>query len=83
MASREHELAIGKPVVNRSEYDMNWHINVSHLEEFVNLNIINQEMVGQFKEVYKSPKEFMCLFVIHQEEGNFVFKPYNKPTKEQ
>ncbi len=83
VASRDDELAIGKPIVNRNENDMHWHINVSHLEEFVNLNIINQEMVDQFKEVFRNPAEFMCLFVIHNEEGNFVFKPYHKTTLEQ
>lgn len=83
VASRDQELAIGKLIVNKNENDMNWHINASHLEEFVNLNIINQEMVNQFKEVFKNPEEFMCLFVIYNEEGNFVFKPYSKSVLEQ
>jgi len=78
VAYRDDELSIGKTVINKYEFNMNWHINVSHLEEFVNANIINEAMVEQFKEIYKDPKDFMCLFLIYDEEGSFVFKPYKK-----
>ena len=82
VAFRNDELSIGKPVINKHEFDMNWHINVSHLEEFVNANIVHEAMVDHFKEIYKDPAEFMCWFLIYNEEGNFIFKPY-KPEKRE
>lgn len=71
-------IELGKPVFVKEQYDMNWSFNVSHLEEFVNRDIINDAMTDQFKEVYKDPQTHLCVFVIYNGEGNFVFKPLAK-----
>jgi phage pi2 protein 07 len=78
VAHREDELDLGKQLIYRSDNENNWNINVSHLEEFVNKNIINEAMVDNFKEVYKDPEKHMCLFVIDKDAVNFMFKSYEK-----
>ncbi|MEI6312299.1 MAG: hypothetical protein WCP57_08580 [Bacteroidota bacterium] len=80
VAHREEHLDLGKPLIFRSENENNWNINVSHLEEFVNKNIINEAMVENFKMVYKEPEKHMCLFVIENEAVNFMFKSYEKDS---
>ena len=80
VAHREEHLHLGKPLIFRSENENNWNINVSHLEEFVNKNIINEAMVENFKMVYKEPEKHMCLFVIENEAVNFMFKSYEKDS---
>ena len=77
VAHREDDLDLGKPLIYRSENENNWNINVSHLEEFVNKNIINEAMVENFKTVYKNAEQYMCLFVIENEAVNFMFKSYD------
>lgn len=77
VAHREDDLDLGKPLIYRNENENNWNINVSHLEEFVNKNIINEAMVENFKTVYKNAEQYMCLFVIENEAVNFMFKSYD------
>lgn len=78
VAHREDELDLGKNIINRNIQENNWHINASHLEEFVNKNIINEAIVENFKAVYKDPQQYMCLFVISDDSVNFMFKSYSK-----
>ncbi len=80
VAHREESLDLGKPLIFRNENENNWNINVSHLEEFVNKNIINEAMVENFKMVYKEPEKHMCLFVIENDAVNFMFKSYEKDS---
>lgn len=80
VAHREESLDLGKPLIFRSENENNWNINVSHLEEFVNKNIINEAMVENFKMVYKDAEKYMCLFVIENDMVNFMFKSYEKDS---
>ena len=80
VAHREASLDLGKSLIFRSENENNWNINVSHLEEFVNKNIINDAMVENFKMVYKDAEKYMCLFVIENDMVNFMFKSYEKDS---
>ena len=86
---RETDLDLGLPIVNRDEMELAWGFNASHLEDFVQQNIIPQERVEDFISHYKNPSEFMCVFVAEEGQTSFVFMPYDKPesgwavTKEQ
>jgi hypothetical protein len=66
---------MGKIIFIKGENEMNYNIYVSHLEEFVNRDIINSAMTDLFKETYKNPDNFLCLFAIFGEEASFVFMP--------
>jgi hypothetical protein len=46
------------------------------VDEFVERKIIEKEKLGLFKEAYKNPEEFCCLFVIDEDFTNFVYIPY-------
>ncbi|GAB2794355.1 hypothetical protein GCM10027275_44310 [Rhabdobacter roseus] len=53
-----------------------WMYRASFLQEFVDRRLIGPESVELFKENYKNPDEFCCLFVIHGDFAGFVFMPF-------
>jgi hypothetical protein len=73
------DIDLGLPIINRDELDLTWSINVSHLEDFVNSNIIHSEKLEDFKKNYKDPNEFMCIFIAEEGMMSFIFMPYEKP----
>ncbi|GAB4337938.1 MAG: hypothetical protein OHK0038_16470 [Flammeovirgaceae bacterium] len=72
----KEKTAIGKLLVNKSEKKLEWNYHFSLLEEFVERKLIEKEKVDRFKEAFKNPDEYCCLFVIDQDFINFIFIPY-------
>jgi hypothetical protein len=73
------DLDIGLPIINREELELEWAVNASHLEDFVNSKIIAIDKVEDFKSRYKNPLEYMCVFVAEEGMMSFVFLPYERP----
>ena len=73
------DIDLGLPIINRDELDLTWSINASHLEDFVNSDIINKDKVDGFIKNYKDPQDFMCIFVAEEGMMSFVFLPFEKP----
>ena len=44
------------------------------LEEFEQRELVAKD--DDFKQVYKNPDEFCCLFIVDEQFTNFVFIPY-------
>lgn len=65
---------IGQVLVEAFQAENRWHYNASFMEEFIQRGLIADEKV--FKDNYKDPDEFCCLFVIDEVFTNFVFVPY-------
>jgi hypothetical protein len=72
----KEDLGVGQLLLHRSEIALQWNYNVSLLDEFVQRKLITEENIKVFKENYKNPDEFCCLFVIDKEFMNFVYVPY-------
>jgi hypothetical protein len=73
------DIDLGLPIINRDELELAWSINASHLEDFVNSNIIHQDNLQDFMKNYKDPNEFMCIFIAEEGMMSFIFMPYEKP----
>jgi len=73
------DIDLGLPIINRDELELAWSINASHLEDFVNSNIIHQDKLQDFVKNYKDPHEFMCIFIAEEGMMSFIFMPYEKP----
>ena len=69
----EEQIALGIPLVNNDETAI--HIHASTLEELATKNLIEMSKVDHFREIYKDPAAFLCLFVITQVQASFVFLP--------
>ncbi len=65
---------IGQLLMNKQEVAGNWHFFASFLQEFEERQLVEDS--EKFKQAYKNPEEFCCLFVIDADFTNFVFIPY-------
>jgi len=74
----QHIVKMGELILDRDDLNMEWSINASTLEEFVEKGVIKKELQERFTKSYKNPHDFMCLFVIVPEGANFVYFPYKK-----
>ncbi len=67
---------IGKIFIGKAEKELDWNYFVTYLDEFVQRTLIGEEAVEDFKNAYKDPDEFCCLFVMDGAFTRFVFIPY-------
>ncbi len=71
------ELPIGQVLIDREEIGTTFSISASTLEEFNEKGLVQSDKKALFKQTYKDPKKFMCLFLISEKGGKFVFIPYD------
>lgn len=74
------ELPIGQVLLKKHEVALDWNYNVTYLDEFVQRGLVLKDKVEMFKEAYKDPDEFCCLFVVDGEFKSFVYMPYPEDT---
>ena len=74
--AHQHEVSVGEVILDKNELGMDWTINASTLEQFIEKGIIDRKQAEGFKKSYKDPKKHICLFVIVEQGANFVFIPY-------
>ena len=67
---------LGKPFLRKENDHLNWHYNVSILEEFVKRGVVDKDKLDEFLETFGDPEERACIFVVLPEQGGFVFVPY-------
>ena len=70
------EQPIGQLLLQRTVNGTAWNYNASFLDEFLQRGLVTSDKLEDFKDAYKDPDEFCCLFVIDLQFTNFVFIPY-------
>jgi len=70
------EIPLGKLLIPKEEMALDWNIYTTYVDEFVQRKLIDREKLNVFKESYKDPDEFCCLFVVDKDFTNFVYIPY-------
>lgn len=70
------EIPIGQLLIDKHQSNLVWNYYASFLDEFTQRDLVSKDKVDQFKESYKDPDEFCCLFVVDEDFTNFVFIPY-------
>lgn len=76
--AHQHEVKLGEVILDREELNTEWTVQASTLEEFVEKGIIKPILKDRFLKSYKSPNDYMCMFVIVPEGANFVYYPYQR-----
>jgi hypothetical protein len=76
-------VSLGKPFLSKEKDHLNWHYNVSILEEFVKRGVVMEEKLEDFLETFGDPEERACIFVVLPAEGGFVFVPYDIDEEEE
>ena len=72
----KNDIPIGQLLIAKEEMNTTWNYNASYLDEFVQRNLVDPEKLEVFKEAYKNPDEFCCLFVVDMDFTKFTFVPY-------
>ncbi|OZI07815.1 hypothetical protein BWI93_12670 [Siphonobacter sp. BAB-5385] len=68
---------LGSVLIGRGEMNDNqWYYSATFLEEFLQREIIGEDGEELFKESYKDPAEYACLFIIDADFTKFIFVPY-------
>lgn len=66
---------IGVVLVSKEEGKAEWSIHASTLEELVTKQVIQMDKVDNFRQVYKDPRENLCLFTLSEMGATFIFLP--------
>jgi len=72
----KEELPIGQLLLDRNALNLDWDYYASFLDEFLQRELVSKEKAEDFKNAYRDPDEFCCLFVVDKEFTRFVFIPY-------
>lgn len=76
MVAHQQELELGIPIFKKDEKKgSKWSIHASTLEEFTSKQIVFLEKIENFKENYKDPADFVCVFVLSELGAEFIFLP--------
>ncbi|MCB9245173.1 MAG: hypothetical protein H6606_01980 [Flavobacteriales bacterium] len=74
-------LPLGELILNKADYGTSFSISASTLEEFGEKGLVQPANMNRFKQTYKDPMGFMCIFLISETGGRFVFRPYEDEPK--
>ncbi len=75
-AVSKDEIPIGELLIPKKELALEWNYYASFLDEFVQRELVGEDKVEGFKQAYKNPDEFCCLFVVDKDFVSFVYIPY-------
>jgi hypothetical protein len=79
--AHQHEVDLGEPILDKNDFQRKFSINASILEELVEKKIIDSDKTDAFKTIYKDPELFICIFLVMENSGNFIFLPYKQKKR--
>jgi len=69
------EIEMGISIVDHTKNIGEWSINASILEEFAAKQLIKEDKIENFQNIFKEPESYLCLFVLSEAGANFIFLP--------
>ncbi len=72
----QEDVEAGQTFFLKSDFGTLYHYKASFLEEFLEREIIGKESESLFKENFKDPEEYCCLFIIDQNFAGFAYLPF-------
>lgn len=76
--AHQYSLNMGISLIDKDTMGTNWSLNASTLEELATKNIIIGEKLENFRQIYKSPQDFVCIFIVDATTTEFLFYPYEE-----
>ena len=76
------EIPIGQLLIPKEPLHLEWNYNASFLNEFVQRELVAADKEEEFKNNYRDPDEFCCLFVVDNEFTSFVYIPFPEDWNE-
>jgi len=80
--AHQNIIELGEMILNKEDFDKDWSINASILEEFIEKGLVLKDKASEFKRVFKDPKKNICIFLVTEEFAKFIFIPYKTKGKE-
>jgi hypothetical protein len=70
------EVDLGVLLIGSTEMTNRYNYRASYMQEFIDRKLIGEESADLFKENYKNPEEYCCLFALIGDFSGFIFVPY-------
>ena len=70
------EVDLGALLIDANELANRYSYRASFMQEFVDRKLIGEESILLFKENFKNPDEYCCLFALVGDFSGFIFVPY-------
>ena len=75
MVAAQNPIELGIPLIEQGQLADDWCVNASTLEDFYAKKIIDAGKVDNFRTLYKQHANDLCVFVLFENEGRFIFIP--------
>lgn len=70
----QSDMSMGIPLlVPQQVSEIDFHVNASTLEEFYVKKMIESDKIDDFRKTYKSPETHLCIFLVYENNANFIF----------
>ncbi|MEX0967475.1 MAG: hypothetical protein WD077_09570 [Bacteroidia bacterium] len=80
--AHQYQVDLGEVILDKDELEREWTINASILEELLEKGLVEEQREKDFREIYKDPKKYICIFLITERGGNFIWLPYKQFSKD-
>jgi hypothetical protein len=70
------EIPVGQILIPKGPLQLTWNYYASFLDEFIQRELVAADKEEEFKNNYKDPDEFCCLFVVDKDFASFVYIPF-------
>lgn len=74
--AHQENAQIGELLFDRIEYGFQYSLNATTIERLIELNIIQQERLVDFKKAYGDPSKNYCVLWLSGENTRFIFMPF-------
>jgi hypothetical protein len=72
----KEQLPIGQVLIPGGPMNLGWNYYASFLDEFLQRELVAPDKEEDFRNAYKDPDEFCCLFVVDKDFASFVYIPF-------
>ncbi|MBN8651716.1 MAG: hypothetical protein J0L67_09825 [Cytophagales bacterium] len=72
----KEQLPIGQVLIPGGPMNLEWNYYASFLDEFLQRELVAPDKEEDFRNAYKDPDEFCCLFVVDKDFASFVYIPF-------
>lgn len=70
------DVDLGLLLIGAGELGNRYSYRASYMQEFVERKLIGEESILLFKENYKNPDEYCCLFALIGDFSGFIYVPF-------
>lgn len=74
--AHQADVYIGEIIIDKNEYEVNFSLSVSTVEEFVETGLIQKEKLSAFREAFGNPLKNMCVFWVHGDNARYILFPF-------